>query len=263
MSATSSADILPKSELFHRYYDALFTNKDYAAEVASLKRLHSQWGAGLAGPILEIGCGTGSHTMEIAKWGRPMTAIDIDSDMVAKTAQKLRDGAIDNVTLRHCPVEQLDQHDFSLATAMFNVVTYLGDGAALSSFLGAIAKRLSSGGILIFDCWNGVAALRSPPGSKESSVMVGEKSISCSLTSTTDLFAQKTRLTYEIEVRDRTGELLESGKHAFMQTLWTPMQIMDAMQLAGLETCAATPLHDQSRHAGHDDWKIMFVGRKN
>ncbi|MBF0381528.1 MAG: class I SAM-dependent methyltransferase [Magnetococcales bacterium] len=262
MSVMSSPSSLPGSELFYRYYDALFANKEYALEVAAINRLAEQLNNTKVGTVLEIGCGTGGHSLEIAKLGLPLTAIDLDHNMLKQTQKKLQDQKLNNVTLHHGPVETLKESGFSLAIAMFNVVNYLPNSEGLQNFFSAISRRMLSGGVLIFDCWNGVAALRSPPGEKNSVVQIGEEEISCHLRSETDLFRQKTILTYAIDVRDSKEQLIATGEHSFMQTLWTPMQIMDAMTMAGLEISHCSPLNDLSKQADHNDWKIQFVGRK-
>ncbi|MBF0446475.1 MAG: class I SAM-dependent methyltransferase [Magnetococcales bacterium] len=262
MSVMSSPSSLPTSDLFYQYYDALFSNKEYALEVAAINRLAKQWSSAKVGPVLEIGCGTGGHSLEIAKLGLSLTAIDLDLQMLKQTRKKLQDHKIYNVTLHHGPVENLEESGFSLAIAMFNVINYLPDSEGLQNFFRAISNRMLSGGVIIFDCWNGVAALRSPPGEKKSVIRLGEEEISFHLLSTTDLFRQRTILTYAIEVRDTTEKLVAAGEQSFMQTLWTPMQIMDAMTMAGLEISNCSPLHDLNKKADHNDWKIQFVGRK-
>jgi SAM-dependent methyltransferase len=63
----------------------------------------------------------------------------------------------------HGAVEDSPDEPYDLAAAMFNVVTYVPDVAALERFFGAVSRRLKPGASFVFDAWNGVAALRDPP----------------------------------------------------------------------------------------------------
>lgn len=248
-----------KINLFYQYYDILFRNKDYEGETRLIFKLLEKYGKSDSQRILEIGCGTGNHTLSLAKKGfKKLIAIDIDSRMVDIAKKKLKKKS--NVQVLHTSVEELDKEGFDLILGMFNVVTYISSSRELKDFMENVSKRLVPGGIFIFDCWNGVAAIQFPPGSKKTLLKHKGEKISCLLTSKTDLLNQKTTLNYKIKVTKNRD--VKQGDFSFIQTLWTPMQIKSVVEQAGMEVVLCSPLMQADKVATHKDWKIMFCCRK-
>lgn len=247
-----------KDNLFYTYYDVLFAEKDYAGETTLVINLSRQFGRGIPQHVLEIGCGTGNHTIDIARNVRHVTAIDIDPYMVRKAREKIRAIRAKNIEILHTDIERLKEGKFDLAIALFNVVTYISDTPALYSFMRGVARHVKPGGAFVFDCWNGVAALRSPPKSKNIKTKHNDKNVSCQITSRTDFFNQKVMLNYHITLEPRVIQ----EDFSFSQTLWTPMQIRGAIEAAGMNVVMCSPLMFPKRIATEDDWKIMFCCRK-
>ncbi len=247
------------SSLYHKYYDAIYQNKDYKKETNLVFNLSRKFGIKSPQKILEIGCGTGNHTRLLSKKGINLVAIDTDLEMVKIAKKKLGDSP--NVKILHTPVESLKERNFDLAIAMFNVVTYITDTEGLHSFMRGVSRVLGKGSIFVFDMWNGVAAIKDPPGSKNTSLKYKGKTINCKLTSKTDFFNQTTTLNYFIKATD--DERTEKGDFSFTQTLWTPMQVRSAFQEAGLEEVLCSPLLQPNKKATASDWKIMFCCRRS
>ena len=250
-----------KRNLFYKYYDVLFKDKNYAGETDQIFKISNHYGLGKAKKVLEIGCGTGNHTLHLMKGGiKKLIAIDTDLKMVEISQNKIKRSGKKNVRVFHTRVEELGEKGFDLSLALFNVVNYLSDERELTSFMKGVADALLSGGVFVFDCWNGVAAIKDPPGAKETSVKNAGETVSCLLTSETDLFNQVTTLNYNIKVT--RGEEVTQSSFSFNQTLWTPMQIKSAVSRAGLEIVSVSPLGQVDQSAAETDWKIMFCVRK-
>lgn len=251
----------PREPLFHECYDRLFASKNYADEVRSALAIARSALGHEPTRILEIGCGTGNHTLELARAGAQVLAVDIDPLMAIRARAKLLGHPSLRARVLHSRVESLEDSGFDLACALFHVVTYLRSDAELESFFASVRQRLVSGGVFLFDFWNGVAAFRDPPGEKRFEWSGDEETVRCQLTSETDFMAQVTRLSYEIELTrtDETGARRET--HRLDQTLWTPMQIRSALSRSGLQELFCAPSSDPSRAATESDWKILFGAR--
>lgn len=250
------------TNLFYRYYDELFASKRYDEEIDCVFSTATKWSLTPCDRILEIGCGTGNHTLELAKHQVPVTAIDLDGHMIAQAREKVDAMGLGNVQFFHGSVESVEGHGFGLAVALFNVVTYVPDSLSLAVFFRTVYERLKPGGVFIFDCWNGVAAIRQPPESKRLEYDMGDRAIRCQVINETDLFTQKTTLHYDISIHGRDGEEIESDRYSIRQTLWTPMQITDSILASGLEKLVCSRLFEPQVEATHQDWKIMFVCRR-
>jgi len=129
---------------YARYYDLLYQDKDYQAEVdyvaALIRRFHTD-----ARSILELGSGTGKHTRLLANRGYTVHGIERSPEMLAKALETLEavqkepkarrlsfsQGHIRNVRL---------PEQFDAVIALFHVSSYCRPFSAdvsYSSFLAA------------------------------------------------------------------------------------------------------------------------------
>lgn len=251
------------SDLFYRYYDDLYFSKDYKKEADSVVSLVRNYYPGKIKKMLEVGSGTGNHTREFARLNFSITAIDTDEKMFYAALKKIPAEKFPRVKLMNLPVENLKEKNFDFAVAGFNVVNYLPDFSALLSFFGAVSQRLKPKGLLIFDCWNGVAAIIDPPGSKTIHCKSGKNFVSCIIQSETSLMAQKTNLVYSLNVKNEKGKEISSGVFSFEQTLWTPMELGHCIHHAGLKILLCSRHFQPGIEADENEWKIMFVCQKN
>lgn len=111
-----------------------------------------------AGPVLELGCGTGRILLPIARAGATITGIDGSRQMLARCRAKL---AAEPAALRQrVTLREGDIHDFALdgrfalVIAPFRVFQHLLTSDAQLRALGAVRRHLAPGGRLIFDVFN-------------------------------------------------------------------------------------------------------------
>lgn len=246
--------------LFYRYYDTLFSSKNYAGEVASVLSYCIGYPLQPLENILELGCGTGNHTVELAR--NPsihVTAVDVDFEMLALAQKKVE---LTNKTNISFVSGRSTEKNVDLSVALFNVVNYICEGESLRMFFANVAESLRSGGLFVFDCWNGTAALLDPPGSKVYEKYCDGRKVSCYLTSLTDFIKKTTTLNYQIDLFDQTGSKVESENYQIEHSLWTPEQIKTALHDSGLVVVTMCIPFRFDTVASDADWKIMFVCRK-
>jgi SAM-dependent methyltransferase len=251
---------MDKRHLFYRYYDVLFSSKNYGAEVSAVVEYCRTSGLQPLAHILEIGCGTGNHTLEFAKMsGVHVTAIDTDPQMLALAQSKVALAGTTDVTFASGIG---GERNIDLTVALFNVVNYIIGDENLRELFAAIAASLRAQGMFIFDCWNGTAALLDPPGSKSYEQQSGGELVRCRLTSRTDFDRKVTTMDYQLDLLDEAGDKIESGDYLLEHRLWTPGEIKAALGEAGLEVVTVCIPFKFEQAATDIDWKIMFVCRK-
>lgn len=254
---------MENSPLFYEFYDDLFADKDYMAEVQFLLDLASIKERGQR--ILEIGAGTGNHTFCLARLDYDVVGIDIDRQMVSMAEQKRKKSSppfSKRIQFIHGRIEGLKYDDFDLAIAMFNVVNYLASLAELQSFMQAVAERLKPEAPFVFDGWNGIAAILDPPKHETRQIETETHRIHIHLRSQTDTMALHTDLTYDLKVTDKITQAQQTGSYVTRHTLWAPKIICDVAQSAGFTVESIYPLMTKARVAKEDDWKILFLCRK-
>jgi SAM-dependent methyltransferase len=101
------------------------------------------------GPILDVGAGTGRVTLELARAGHAVTALDSDPALLAALRERASASALTIETV------QADARSFSLARADFalcivpmQTIQLLGGGAGRMQFLRRARAHLRSGGVL-------------------------------------------------------------------------------------------------------------------
>lgn len=243
---------------FYKYYDTLFQKKDYSQETDLIFELSNKFGVKNPKKVLEIGCGTGNHTVELLKKDIQLVALDTDKKMLHIAQEKLR--SYSNIKLLHTSVEDLTEKEFDLSLAMFNVVTYIQTFPELQSFFESISRSLSPNALFIFDCWNGIAVTKDPPKSKHGQSKYQDFEIDYEVSSKSDFFNQSVNLSYQFKTIKKGTTKIDS--FSFLQTLWTPKELQWLLEKSGFEILSCSPLLKPQLKATDRDWKIMFCCRK-
>lgn len=119
-------------------------------------------GLGISGGerLLDIGCGTGATTLDLASRVGPgghATGVDIAAPMIEAAAQSARERSISNVAFRHADAqsEDLSVHGpFDGAFSRFGVMFFADPSEAFKN----VRKAMSAGGRLSFVCWQAMDA---------------------------------------------------------------------------------------------------------
>lgn len=93
-------------DVFAAYYDALTDDVHYAQHADNLRKLLVQFGMD-SGTLLDLACGTGSMTLEMAKHGYDMIGVDASAEMLCAAQQKSIDAGYEILFLCQ-PMQHLD-----------------------------------------------------------------------------------------------------------------------------------------------------------
>ena len=142
---------------YSRYYDLLYRDKNYIAEVDYIADLLEYFGVS-GKRLLEFGSGTGKHGRLLAQRGYEVTGIERSAEMVAQAdvvpGFSCQQGDI-------CTV-QLDQA-FDAVLSLFHVVSYQTTNDAVQAVFARAAEHLEAGGLFVFDVWYSPAVYAQKP----------------------------------------------------------------------------------------------------
>ena len=134
-------------------YDRLNDTVDYAAWADFLEACIERFGTKTPGAsVLDLGCGTGTMTIELAKRGYDMTALDLSEDMLAEADARARDEGLDRI-LFLCG----DMCSFELYGTVDHIVccldgiNHLTDREDLLACFSLVSNYLNPGGLFMFD----------------------------------------------------------------------------------------------------------------
>jgi ubiquinone/menaquinone biosynthesis C-methylase UbiE len=132
-----------------RYYDRIYWFKDYAREVDFLVGLFKRYR--LEGrSLLEVGCGTGSHTKALVASGYRVTAVDLSEDMLRIARRKVARGATFTLgDMRY--LDEAVQDNFDAVVCLFSTVSYNRTRSELRDTLAGFYRHVRIGGLVAFD----------------------------------------------------------------------------------------------------------------
>lgn len=148
-------------DLYARYYDLFYRDKDYDKEVLFVRSLiESHYPS--AHSIIELGCGTGRHAILLAESGYEVTAVDRSEEMLSKA--RLRGASSSRVSFVTGDIRTFSPGTtFDVCVSLFHVMSYMNDNASLAAVFQKASEHLVPGGVFIFDCWYGPGVLADPP----------------------------------------------------------------------------------------------------
>lgn len=142
-----------------RYYD--LENADFVEDLSAYTELASQQ----AGPVLDVGCGTGRVTFHLARAGHTLVGVDPSAAMLDRARRKLEKQSFDAERVRLIEDDvtnlKLDER-FGFAVFAYNGFMHLTGRDAQLSVLKAIRQHLSDDGLLALDLPNPLEAFAGP-----------------------------------------------------------------------------------------------------
>lgn len=247
-------------DAYARYYDLLYGDKDYAAEAASVASLLKQHGIE-SGALLDLGCGTGRHAVELTRLGYDVLGIEksgamlraADTRRLQNTGGRLEFKAGDVRTYRHTRV-------FDAVTSLFHVVSYQTTNQDLIATLETAAHHLRRGGLFIFDCWYGPAVLSESPSARIKRITDDTITIVRLAEPVLDVRRNLARISYTLLVQQTGRELQDWSETHCMRYFFEP-ELCELLKRAGFEVCDA---HESAtgRPLGMDTWSATFVAKR-
>lgn len=144
------------------YYNAFYQDKDYSREALQIDRLLKKYGKDIS-QIINYGCGTGRHDLELSKLGYQCTGVDISALMV-EIAQKNAKAEGNNIVFSVADIrEYVPQKKYDAVISLFHVMSYQNSNQDILAAFHAARRALDKGGIFLFDVWYGPGVLNDKP----------------------------------------------------------------------------------------------------
>ena len=132
-------------------YDEFTTDVDYPAWADYVEKHFRR--RGLPGnTVLDLACGTGSLTMELARRGYEMIGVDLSPEMLAEAAEKNRGAAPSEPIFLCQSMDKLDLYGtIDACVCCLDSVNYVTDPKKLEKAFGRVHLFLMPGGLFLFD----------------------------------------------------------------------------------------------------------------
>ena len=135
---------------FARYYDELTENVDYPARAEYLLNVMSYF-RHAPGRVLDLACGTGSMTVELAKRGIDIFGVDASGDMLTQAYDKAYDNDLELLFVRQSmqALELPGLVDTVICT--LDSVNHITSKKTLTRAFSRVSQYLADDGLFIFD----------------------------------------------------------------------------------------------------------------
>src|SRR5262245_26344683 len=143
---------IPFGSDFARYYDLLYSDKDYEAECDLIETLFREANTPVRS-LLDVGCGTGGHALILAGRGYEVCGVDRSEPML-QIAQQRAHVMQRTVDWKRADIRTLDLgRRFDACCALFAVLSFQIHNVDIRSALRALRRHIEPRGLLVADVW--------------------------------------------------------------------------------------------------------------
>lgn len=141
-------------------YDLIYAEKPYAEEAAFVHRCIQAYQPN-AKTMLELACGTGTHSLLLEKYRYNIIATDYSPDMLARAREKAQKEN-SRVDFRQQDMRTLDvpERPFDVIICLFDSIGYVGTNENILQALKGVHRHLASDSLFLFEFWHAGAMLR-------------------------------------------------------------------------------------------------------
>jgi SAM-dependent methyltransferase len=153
------------NSLYAARYDLVYAGKNYTEECDLIEAAASRYCARRPATLLDVGCGTGQHSLELQRRGFRVTGVDLSDHMLQQARAKSVELPEDRrpAWIRG-DARTFDAGDkFDMVIMMFAVIGYLTTNDDVVAGLHNIRRHLKQDAIFACDFWYGPAVLTERP----------------------------------------------------------------------------------------------------
>ncbi|MBQ8731711.1 MAG: class I SAM-dependent methyltransferase [Oscillospiraceae bacterium] len=242
---------------FAQFYDELTANVDYegmADGIEKIFRLHSPERPEI---VLDVGCGTGSLALCLARRGYDMIGADASGEMLSCAMEKAAGEETSPLFLCQSAAELDLYGTVQAALCTLDSVNHITDPAELLKAFRRIALFLEPGCLFIFDA-NTLYKHETILG--ENTFVYDCEGVYCVWQNSYDPAARLTTIDLDLFEEEGEGEYYRWAEH-FSERCWTDDELSDVITQSGMELVACYGEGDLQPPAPNCQRKI-FVCRK-
>ena len=144
------------------YYNAFYRDKDYKQEAKQIDEIIKKYGKDVSA-IINFGCGTGKHDLELSQMGYSCAGIDLSPKMI-EIAKQNSEGIEKQIDFSVADIRSYDSSKkYDAVISLFHVMSYQNSNEDILAAFQSARKVLNKGGLFLFDVWYGPGVLSDKP----------------------------------------------------------------------------------------------------
>ena len=246
-------------------YDALYGEKNYAAECDAIEELFRRHATGPMHALLDLGCGTGTHALMFAQRGYAVTGVDRSPAML-ELARKKAGGA--DTRLGSTPpafvagdirTVQLAR-TFDAVLMLFAVLGYQTSDADVTAAMRTVTTHLRPGGLFVCDLWFGPAVLAIGTSDRLKVIDTPDGQLHRTSSGQIDSVHQTCRVDFKTW-RVAGDRIMDESAESHTMRYFFEAGLGKFFGDAGLDLCAIHPFDDLDARPGDASWNVWVCGR--
>lgn len=245
--------------LYSRYYDLLYSDKDYLLETEYVIKRLKEFSHIELKTLLELGGGSGNHAKYLSNYFEQINGIELSPEMV----QIALDRDITNYTVQQGDISKVNypNDQFDCAVSLFHVISYLNTNEQVIDCFNAVHKQLKRGGVFIFDVWYTPAVYSLKPETRVKTISNDEICVSRIAESYVNYQNSVVNVNYSIFVEDlKSGDYTKFDETHAMRH-FTSNEIKLFAEICGFEVVKTEEFLSENTPS-YKTWGVMFILKK-
>jgi ubiquinone/menaquinone biosynthesis C-methylase UbiE len=130
-----------------RYYDLIYSFKDYKKETAALNTIIRKHKRSAGNDLLDVACGTGKHLEQFK--GFSLHGSDLNKGILSIAKRRLQKAKFYTQDMAKLRIGK----KFDVITCLFSSIGYVKTRSGLKRTIQSFAQHLKSGGVIIIEPW--------------------------------------------------------------------------------------------------------------
>jgi SAM-dependent methyltransferase len=248
------------NSLYAEHYDQFYSAKSYDEECDLIEAALARYGDGGGKALLDIGCGTGGHSLELARRGYAMTGVDLSPSMVAQARAKGE--ALPESERPAWLVGDARTFEaggpFDAAIMMFAVVGYLTANDDVMAGLRNIRRHLRPGAAFVCDFWYGPSVLVDRPTDRIRVLEAGSRQIIRATNTTLDVTRHTADVSFRLWSLDE-GRLVSESSEMHQMRYFFPQEYAFMLSQAGFDMVGISAFPSLDQPLTDETWNAVVV----
>lgn len=247
---------------YANYYDLFYKKKDYSAECDFLEKIFQKYQNFKVTAILDLGCGTGSHALILAKRGYQVFGVDFSPQMLKIAKQKAKKKNL-KIKWKLQDIRELSLNQkFDAILALFSVINYLTKKREIISVFKKINQHLKEKGLFIFDFWWGPGVEKIKPEKRLKTYSRGRKQVVKLALPSLDFGKRLVKVNYKIWEIEKE-KILKEFEEIHLLKYFFPEEIKSYLNRAGFKFLKFCPLLKLNQKPTSKDWHVTGIFQKS
>jgi SAM-dependent methyltransferase len=250
------------NSLYASQYDQLYADKSYKSECDLIEEAVRRHATSSPRTLLDVGCGTGGHAVELSSRGYHVTGVDLSQPML--------DCAIDKANsldmTRRPSFLRGDARDFEsgqthdLAIMMFAVIGYMTSNDDVLKGLRNIRRQLKPGALFICDFWYGSSVLSVRPADRVRVLPIADGRVIRAARTTLDIQQQTADVTFKLWTL-KGDRLVGETTETHLMRYFFAQEFALLLSVAGFRQVALSAFPSLDKSLSEDAWNALSIAQ--